>query len=318
MLNRIAVIDCGTNTFNLLVVEPAPEGIFKKLYNTRVSVKLGEGSINQGYIASLPFQRGLSAIESFIKEIQRLQVTKVLAYATSAIRDAVNGKEFVRLVQEKYGVEILIIDGLREATLIAYGVMAAVKDSGKRSLIMDIGGGSTEFIIVEKGQLLWKQSFDLGAARLLERFKPSEKIQREETKAIQAYLKIKLEPLLLEHSTLPCTELIGSSGAFDSLVEMIQGELGGEAFLESKTEYTLSLSNYRKISKRVLSSDLEERRRIKGLVAMRIDMIVISCLLIDFILSELKLKAFRVSTYSLKEGALVETLRNNSFTFDQQ
>jgi len=318
MLNALAVIDCGTNTFNLLIVEPMEEGAFRKVYNTRISVRLGEKTINQGYIAPLPFQRGLAAIESFVRETKRFNVNKILAFATAAIRDAENGTEFARLVAEKYGVDLQIIDGDREATLIAYGVLAAVKNEGKRSLIMDIGGGSTEFIIAENGKILWKHSFDLGAARILERFKPSERILQKEVEAIKSYLRLKLEPLIIEHSSLPCSELIGSSGAFDSLVEMAHEELGGEALLETKTEYRLELSDYYKISQKVGASSLEERRRIKGLVAMRVDMIVVSCLMVDFILSELKLKTFRVSTYSLKEGALIDYLRNKSRTFDQQ
>lgn len=318
MSELLSVIDCGTNTFNLLIVEPGQDVAFRKIYNTRVSVRLGEGTINQGYIAPLPFQRGLSAIESFVNEIKRLKVNTVLAFATSAIRDAKNGEEFVRLVNEKHGITIQIIDGNREASLIAYGVMAAVKIKKNRSLIMDIGGGSTEFIIVENGKVLWKHSFDLGAARLMERFKPSERLLQEEQDAIRAYLKLKLEPLILEHSSLPCTELIGSSGAFDSVVEMIHGELEGEALVETKTEYQIDLKKYERISKRVVASTLEERQRIKGLVAMRVDMIVISCLMIDFILQEFKLREFRVSTYSLKEGALVDHLQNKSLTFDQQ
>jgi exopolyphosphatase/guanosine-5'-triphosphate,3'-diphosphate pyrophosphatase len=318
MPEHLAVIDCGTNTFNLLIVEPVQDGTFRKIYKTRSAVRLGEGTINQGYIAPLPFQRGLSAIESFVSEIKRYKVNTSLAFATSAIRDAKNGGEFVRLVSEKYGITIQIIDGNREATLIAYGVMAAVKVENKRSLIMDIGGGSTEFIIIEKGKLLWKHSFDLGAARILERFKPSECIQGDEVDAIKTYLKLKLEPLIVEHASLPCTELIGSSGAFDSVVEMIHGELGGEALVEHKTAYEIDLANYKRIAKRVFASTLAERQHIKGLVAMRVDMIVISCLMIDFILNELNLRAFRVSTYSLKEGAVVDYLQNKSLTFDQQ
>jgi exopolyphosphatase/guanosine-5'-triphosphate,3'-diphosphate pyrophosphatase len=279
-------------------------------------VRLGEGTINQGYLAPLPFQRGLSAIETFENEIKRFQVKKTLAFATSAIRDAKNGREFARLVLEKFGIAIQIIDGNREANLIAYGVMAAVNDIGRRSLIMDIGGGSTEFIIVENGQILWKHSFDLGAARIMERFKPSERMQKQEADAIKTYLKLKLEPLIVELASLPCTELIGSSGAFDSLIEMIHGEMGGEALAENKTEYSLDLSNYQTISKKIQTSNLQERRKIKGLIAMRIDMIVVSCLMIDFVLSEFGLNGFRVSTYSLKEGALIDYLRNNSRTFD--
>lgn len=316
MSELLSVIDCGTNTFNLLVVEPLRDGTFRKVYNTRAAVRLGEGTINQGFIAPQPFQRGLSAIEAFVNEIKRYKVGKVLAFATSAIRDAKNGQEFVRLVQEKHGILIQIINGDHEAALIAYGVMAAVKPRHHRALIMDIGGGSTEFIIIENGKLLWKHSFDLGAARLLERFKPSERLTPEQEAAIKAYLKLKLEPLILELASLPCEELIGSSGAFDSVVEMIHGELGGEPLLEHITEYRIDLNQFRRISARILASTLQERQHIKGLVAMRIDMIVISCLMMNFVLQEFKLQEFSVSTYSLKEGALVDYLLNNSLNFD--
>ncbi|HQQ93634.1 MAG TPA: exopolyphosphatase [Bacteroidia bacterium] len=311
----LAIIDCGTNTFNLLIVEILDEGKFRKIYSTRASVKLGEGAINQGYISEMPFNRGLTALESFSADMARFPVNKVLAYATSAIRDASNGEDFVRLVNERYGISISIIDGNREAELIASGVMAAVTALPGRSLVMDIGGGSTEFIITEGQKPLWKHSFNIGAARLLDRFKPSNPMTKDEFRSIQDYLRLKLEPLLTEHAGLPCAELLGSSGAFDSIVEMIHGELNGEALRQGQNEYLIRLDDYRIISERVRYSTLEERRHIKGLVAMRIDMIVISCILVDFVLESLNLKRMRVSTYSLKEGAVVEYIRDKSPNF---
>lgn len=313
---KFAVIDCGTNTFNLLVVEYESAASFKKIYSTRFPVKLGEGAINQGYIAPTPFLRGLSAIEQFVKDLKQYGVTELRAFATSAIRDAGNGPDFVNLVHEKYGIRIEVIDGLREAELIAQGVMAAVKPRQERALIMDIGGGSTEFIICEGPVVKWKQSFDLGVARLLERFKPSDPIRPEEVEALFAYLDLKLKPLWIEQSAIPCSELIGSSGAFDSLIEILHFEYGAEPLVETKTEYSISLEHYQLLSKRLRASSLEQRRHIRGLVAMRVDMIVFSCLLIDFVLDRLNLKQLTVSTYSLKEGAVAEVLRNKSRNLD--
>lgn len=313
--HKLAVIDCGTNTFNLLIVELQKDHTFKKIYSTRVPVKLGEGAINQGYIAAVPFLRGLSALESFEKEIRFYGVNQVKAIATSAIRDAKNGAEFVALAMEKYAIPIEVIDGDREAALIAKGVMAAVKSREHKALIMDIGGGSTEFIIVEKDKVLWKQSFGLGVARLLERFKPSDPISREEVEAIFDYLDIRLQPLLMVHNSLPCLELIGSSGAFDSLVEILHHEQQGEALTEEKTEYSIQTELYCKLSGRLRASTLEQRKHIRGLVAMRVDMIVMSCLLIDYVLQKFNLKLLTVSTFSLKEGALVEAISNKSPNF---
>lgn len=300
---RLAVIDCGTNTFNVLVVD-CENGSYHKVFNTRSSVKLGEGAINQGFIADAPFKRGITALVEFKAIINKLKVDKTLVYATSAIRDAINGKEFVKTAKETAGLELKVIDGDAEAMLIYAGCRDAVSLTDQISLIMDIGGGSTEFILANKEKIFWKRSFNLGASRLLQRFNPSDPINKVEILEISRYLKSESKELseaVLEYCP---HELIGTSGAFDSLVEMIHGEYNGEEFTEEKTCYEIDPLLLKKISEKVKCSTLHERKEIKGLVPMRFDMIVISCLLIEYVLELTQLKKVRVSTYSLKEGAL--------------
>ena len=301
---RLAVIDCGTNTFNLVIVELSDKPGYKKVFSTRIPVKLGENTINEGFIAELPFNRGLQAIASFKRNCDEYSVTKILAFATSAIRDAANGKQFVQEVKIQCEVTISVIDGNREAELIYFGVKEAVKLGNETSLIMDIGGGSNEFILANKEQLLWKQSFNIGAARLLEKFKQSDPITKTEIQNITDYLSEQLLPLTEAVKLYQPVELFGSSGAFESFIEMIHGELGGEALSADKTEYELNLQAQSKISQLVKMSTCEERKKIKGLLPMRFDMIVISCIMVDFILHNYGLKKTRVSTYSLKEGAI--------------
>jgi exopolyphosphatase/guanosine-5'-triphosphate,3'-diphosphate pyrophosphatase len=308
---RLAVIDCGTNTFNLIIIDVhQPDGSgtrnYTRLFQTRIPVKLGEGAINLGFIAPGPFQRGLAAIEQLKEIMQANRVTHVSAFATSAIRDAKNGPDFVSQIREKFDIGLNVIDGDREAELIYLGVREALPLSGQVSLIMDIGGGSTEFILANDQGMLWRQSFRIGAARLLERFSPSDPIAAHEVEGLYRYLEQELQPLFAMAALHGPVELVGSSGAFDSLVEMICGELGGEPLMDSKTEYEVDLAQYFKVSELVKRSTLEERRLIKGLVPMRFDMIVISCLMVDFILKNLNLSRLRVSTYSLKEGALAD------------
>lgn len=309
---RLAIIDCGTNTFNLLVIELLQGTQYSRIFNTRIPVKLGEGAINKGFIAAEPFNRGIEAIRSFKQDIEKYGAEKTLAFATSAIRDASNGSDFVKQVKEKLDVDLLVIDGDREAELIYFGVKEAVKLNDHVSLIIDIGGGSTEFILANNTTIFWKKSFALGAARLLEKFTPSNPVTSQEVLNIHNYLEEQLQPLFNSVLLFPTTELIGSSGAFDSLVEMINGELNGEKPSDTKTEYTIDPANYFTISDLVRRSTLEERKLIKGLVPMRFDMIVISCLMVDFVLNALKLDKLRVSTYSLKEGALVDFISKQS------
>lgn len=304
---RIAVIDLGTNTFNLLVVEKNGDFTYKKLQSARIPVKLGEGTINKGFISELPFNRGINALKEYRKIIDKNDVKKVLALATSAIRSASNGKDFVARAKEEAGIDIEVIDGLREAELIYFGNRAAVKLDNRNSLIMDIGGGSTEFIIGNKSHLIWKESFLLGAARLLEYIEPSDPITEAEIKSLYGHFDKSLGSLkqaIREHGVY---ELVGSSGAFDSIVEMMAGEYQTVSITEDKTEYLIDLDKYFPLSEKIIKMSYQERLKVKGLIEMRVDMITISCLFVNYIIQEFKLKQLRVSTYSLKEGVIFST-----------
>lgn len=306
---RFAVIDLGTNTFNLLIGELTPnKQNFTKLFQTKYAVKLGENGINLGYIAETPFNRGMSALVNFRKHLDEYNITNVFAFATSAIRSANNGNEFVAEALLKSNILINIIDGDEEAELIYYGNRLAVTMTDDISLIMDIGGGSTEFILANKQTIFWKQSFLLGAARLLEKFNFKDPLSPSDEVIFNTYVINELQPLFNAVKQYKPTELIGSSGAFDSVIDLITYQLRGEHMVETKTEYHIDFSNYQFISKLIKKSTLAERKTLKGLIEMRVDMIVISMLLIDIIVKEFELQKIRVSTYSLKEGVINKML----------
>lgn len=299
-----AVIDLGTNTFNLLIAERLPNCTFRKIFNTKIAVKLGQGTINSGYIADVPFQRGINALKQYQQYLLDHNVEHTYAFATSAIRSASNGHEFVAQAKKVAGITITVIDGNEEADLIYHGNRMAVNLTNDISLIMDIGGGSTEFILANHDTVFWKQSYLLGAARLLEKFNLSDPITNQETVLFNSYLKQELDSLFKAVELHQPIELIGSSGAFDSVVDIIAGKFDTPEINDIQTEYHINLNQYDQISDMIKKSKLKERYHINGLIDMRVDMIVISFLLIDFILNELKLKQMRVSTFSLKEGVI--------------
>ncbi len=308
--SRIAIIDLGTNTFNLLIAEVNSDKTYQLLFQTKIGVKLGEGGINKGFIAPLPFQRGIEALKTHQQTIKKYNVEKIVAFATSAIRGASNGIEFVTKAKEELNIDIQIISGDREAELIYYGVRNAVKMAQQTSLIIDIGGGSTEFIISNHNQIIWKQSFLLGIARLLELFNPSDPITDKELKTIADYLNQQLQPLFEAVKKYPVTELIGASGSFDSIAEMVAYKFYAPAILEGKTEFTFNLDDCRIIHQMILKSTLSERLQMKGLAQMRADMIVISSILVHFIVDSFAIPKMRLSTYSLKEGVMWEILNS--------
>ena len=235
---------------------------------------------------------------------------KNFAFATSAIRTASNGKEFLAKAKQETGIDITMISGDKEAELIYYGVRNALALTDETSLIIDIGGGSTEFIIANKNKIIWKQSFLLGAARLLEKFNPSDIITEVEHKAIFNYLSEELKPLFEAVEQYPIIELIGSSGSFDSLAEMIAHELYTPEILKNKTEYNFDLNDFKSTYEMIIKSNKKERLRMKGLIEMRVDMIVISSIIVQFILYSFKINKMRLSTFALKEGVLNEIMNS--------
>ena len=242
-MNKIGIIDLGTNTFNLLIAEV--DGIdHKVIHKNKIAVKLGEGGITKGFIADRAFQRGLKALENHRNTLKMHQVDECYAIATSAIRSASNGTQFTEIVKSSLNLHINIIDGLEEAELIFAGVKQAIdlKDSPK--LIIDIGGGSTEFIIANEAEVFWKKSYKLGAARLLEMFEPSDPITLEEVDRIELHLEQELKELIEMVRAYEVDCLIGSSGSFDTLAEMISCKNGNCEDWKNKNYFHFNMHDY--------------------------------------------------------------------------
>lgn len=306
---RIAVLDLGTNTFHLLIVDVNPDRSFEKIFKSKVSVKLGEGAIDRKFIAAVPFERGIRALKHYREIIGLHKPEKIFAFATSAIRSAVNGKEFVAEAKRKAGIHIRVIAGDEEAELICYGVRQCIGMNTESQLIMDIGGGSTEFIIANDKKIFWKKSFDIGASRLLETFKPSDRITQQQVRAIEKYLSRMLSPLDAAMERFPVKSLIGSSGSFDTFAEIIGWRFHGRNILKGVSALQFNLDEYFRLHQLLLKSDAAARNKMKGLIKMRVDMIVLASICTNFILKRYGLEAMYLSKNALKEGALWNIIR---------
>jgi|ERR1700757_237028 len=302
----VAIIDLGTNTFGLLIVD-IQGNKYKTIHQSREVVKLGQENIIDNILPPEAFKRGVTALCNLSKIIKEYKAETIRAFATSAIREASNANNFILEVKKQTNIDIEIISGDKEAELIYYGNKMAVEIGEEPCLIMDIGGGSNEFIIANNTSVFWKQSFKLGVARLLNMFKPENPISEKTKQSIIEYLKIELRPLLIELKKYSIHTLIGSSGAFESVLNMI----GKEEIKPNKTCYDINLEDYHIISKKTIHSTAEERILMPGLIPMRRDMIVLSYILIDFILNNVQVKKITLSTYSLKEGAITLFMEKN-------
>jgi exopolyphosphatase/guanosine-5'-triphosphate,3'-diphosphate pyrophosphatase len=293
-----AVIDLGTNTFHLLIADLS-NGTVKVIYKTNDPVKLGEGRLNENIIIPKAFERGLNTLKTYSEIIKAHGVTIVKATATSAVRSADNGVEFTEAVKSFTGIEIEIISGDEEAFYIYNGVKATGVLS-ETSLIMDIGGGSTEFIICDKENLLWKKSYNLGAARLMQAYFKSDPISSDEQTAIENMLSAELKDLIDACESFKPSVLIGSAGAFETYASLLNEniDLNGIAFLK------LELPAYQQLATRLISYTHEERANLKGMIPLRVDMIVIASIITNYIISKCELQSLYLSTYDLKMGVL--------------
>jgi exopolyphosphatase/guanosine-5'-triphosphate,3'-diphosphate pyrophosphatase len=302
MSDRVAIIDMGTNTFHLLVAEAGDPP--KVLLRDRTAVKIGQGGINAGMITPEGFRRAMTCLLEFKASIEKLGVRRVLAFGTSAIRSANNGREFVQEIKEKTGIETRIIDGEEEATLIYEGVRAALDLGKEKSLVVDVGGGSVEFIIANEEEIFWKESFEVGGQRLLEKFQRHDPILLSEVTELNDYLNGVLDPLFRKLTIHQPRVLVGVSGTFDTLSEIYCTE-NGIPFNPDDPETPLTLENFHKTHELLLKKNRQQRMAIPGMIDMRVDMIVVACCLVKLLIERHAFNSVRVSTWSLKEGALV-------------
>lgn len=305
---RIAVIDMGTNTFHLLIVDIA-NGDFRIVHREKAAVKIGEKGINKGMITEEAQNRALTTLTHFKSIIESKNTKRVFTTATSAIRNAKNGNDLVTKIKKTTGIEARIISGLEEAEYIYFGVQKALNIGSEPSLIMDIGGGSIEFIIGTADGVLWKQSFELGAQRMIEKFQKHDPILLEEIKAQEQYLKENLSELMEACQKFHPKTLIGSSGTFDTLSDIYRLE-NNLSKNDEDTEYALTLEAFHSIYQRILSKNKEQRLQMPGMITLRVEMIVVACILVNFVVREVAVENIRVSAYALKEGVLLSTINS--------
>lgn len=305
----VAVMDLGTNTFHLLIAEANADDP-RELLHLYEPVKLGQGGINKGVIQPDAFERGLRTMQKFHENMQRFEVSAVKAIATSALRSTSNGPDFIVQVKQKTGIEIEVIDGEREAAYIYEGVKASGCLSGDNSLIIDIGGGSVEFIICNNEHVLWKQSFEIGAARLMERYHQNDPIAAESIEELQGYLDQILVPLFEAAKHIPIRKLIGSSGAFETFLEVMEREKGHQFDLKSIKCEEFNTQDFEELTARLISSTHQERAAMEGIIPLRVDMIVVASLITRYVMDRLQVYEVAMSMYSLKEGVLAELLKD--------
>lgn len=302
-MQKRAVLDLGTNTFHLLIAEIS-ESTINFLYQETIAVKLGEGGINQGIITDEAFERGMNAIDRFAERINRYKVNEIRAAGTAALRSAVNGAAFIEEVKRRTGIAVKLIDGGLEAELIYEGVKQAVKLGKEPVLIMDIGGGSTEFILADENAVFWKKSYPLGAAKLMDKFHKHDPISEEEVGTIHQHLDEHLTELKQICHRYKPQVLIGSAGAFETFAALTVHHFQLAEELLKQPEFSFKMDQFAYISSEIVKSRHKERAANPLIVSVRVDMIVTATVITDYIIKQFNIPQLKLSAYALKEGLM--------------
>lgn len=280
-------------------------GKFRVLDREKEFVRLGWG-YGMRRIGSEAFKRALACLSRF-KRIADSYDASIRAVATSAVREAANQQEFVKLVREQTSITVEAISGFEEARLIYLGALQALPIFRRKVLLVDIGGGSTEFLVGEKRKIYYSNSLKLGGARLLPRFFPGKYITGKQVREYRRYIAGVLAPVVREIGRYSFGMFVGTSGTMLNIAAIIRaasgasetGKLNGFSFLRRDLQEAMEM---------VLSAKtIEERMRIKGLEPARAGIIVPGALMLEQLVFALEVRQVTVSDYALREGILFDT-----------
>jgi exopolyphosphatase/guanosine-5'-triphosphate,3'-diphosphate pyrophosphatase len=292
---RVAVIDLGTNTFNLLVADVHAAG-FDIVHNSKEGVALGMGGINEGIISDEAMERAFGAFEKFKGICKSLDVETIVGIGTSAVRDAGNKAEFLQEIKKRFGLDIEIVDGLEEAKLIYQGVSWSY-EFDKSSLIMDIGGGSTEFIRIETGKELEFISANIGVSRAVQLFPLGDPMTRENKNQLIAWFEQNSQEL---ENFRSCEVLVGASGSFETFYEMVHEE----AFPNMIQNIRIPRAELIDTLDWIIDSTSEQRENHPFIIPIRRKMAPIAALKTKWVIEKFGIKEVVISPCSLKEGVL--------------
>jgi len=301
---RVAVIDLGTNTCNLLIAE-TNSGDFKILHQSKQLVKLGDDKIRENEISISATSRVLESFQIHKNIISDYHTEKVRVVATSAVRTAENKIEFLDQISENSGWIVKLISGEKEAELIFEGVLLAFNEFINPAVILDIGGGSNELIVAHKKEMLWKESQPTGMARIINQFKISDPILPGEINTLKNHFAEAHKNAFEKCKTENVKTLIGCSGAFDTIADIIDSVNPGEKL---RTTQEILISDFNDVYKTLIKSTREQRLVMKGMDMVRVDLIVPAVIFIEQLISEIGIIQITQTDFALREGVLFEMM----------
>jgi exopolyphosphatase / guanosine-5'-triphosphate,3'-diphosphate pyrophosphatase len=311
---KLAAIDIGSNSIHLVIVRAVKGQHLEIIDREKEMVRLGSGTLRKHRLSKETIERAITTLRRFKKMAEANHAELIITTATSAVRESRNAEEFIERARKEVGLDVQLLPGVEEARLIALAVSEVTDFNDRRALVIDIGGGSTEFIITGGKQPKLLLSVRIGAVRLAEKFVSTDPISNEERERLIANIRADLTRVVWEVSHLGFDFVIGTSGTVLNMVNtIVQSEaahkIAGPADFEPFSE-TVTLDQIKRMNRRLAGMSLRERSRMPGLEKGRADIIVVGGILLETILSELNVEEITSCDWSLREGVILDYLRN--------
>ena len=307
---RVGTIDIGTNSMRLLIADYKNNKIEnrEKYINT---TRIGQGVDKEGYITEEAMQRNLKALKEFSDKCKEEKCEKVYCMGTSALRDSKNGQDFVNRAKELTNIDVKIICGDEESNLGFMGVLEGTDGNKKDDiLVIDIGGGSTEFIIGNEEGIKFCKSENVGALRMTEKFITTDPISDEEFNAMTDFIEETISFTLDSIKHMHISKLVGIGGAITSLSAMNQ-QL--EVYsMEKVHNSVVTKKDLEKILQNLKNMTLNDKKTIKGLQPKRADIITAGVKILHIIMEKLEFETIVISEYDNLEGLLCQKAKNMS------
>lgn len=304
----IAAVDMGTNSFHLIIVQVKSDGSFKIIDREREVIRLGSHKGKEfTWISEGEMEKAIDVLRDFGK-IAQFYKAELRAIATSAIREAKNKSEFIDRVFEETGITIEAVDGKTEAELIYLGVQNALDVEDKRILCVDIGGGSTEFLLGENGISEFAESIKIGAVRLSKMFFPDYHLTESGIDMCRQYIKDKLDYNTNLHPNHIFEMAVGSSGTIVAAASIISFRRSGK-FKKTMNDFTFTSDEIFGLTSDVLKCKSPvDRLFIEGMEIKRADIIPAGLLILSEVFNTFKLNEMTVSENALREGIIIDTI----------
>src|SRR5215471_6668759 len=310
---KLAAIDIGSNSIHLVIVRAVKGQRPEIIDREKEMVRLGAGTLREHRLSKKTIERAIVTLRRFKKMAEHNGADPIITTATSAVRESRNSDAFIERVRQEVGLDVQVLPGVEEARLIAMAVSEVTEFNGRRALIIDIGGGSTELIITRGGEPDLMLSLRLGAVRLTEKFVTTDPISNEQRNRLLANIRSDFTRAAAEIRNIGFDFVIGSSGTVLNMVNAaVQADepYGNDDVLDYEPfSQTVPLEQIEWLNRKLGRMTLRERRRVAGIEKARADIIVAGGLLLQQILFDLGATEITSCDWSLREGVILNYLR---------